>query len=153
MRSFMFIAAIALPAVAQADWAYTDTYTVASAPSEGMRLVVDCSRPGGEAQFRLDGFSEIGADGPYTGPTAFLTGPDIEDVYGAECTSGSCVLGPAPNLPADQQAAQMPALAEAWRSAQVFEVTVYRGGAVGAFDMTGSAAVIAELEGAGCTMP
>ena len=145
------IAAVVLPAAGWAEWSYTDAYTGASAPVEGMRLVVDCSWPDGAPRFRLDGYMEDGA--PYTGPTAFLAGPEIEDVYGADCTEGSCLLGPAPNLPADRQAEQMPALVEDWRRREVFDIVVYRGGPVGAFDMTGSATIISELEAAGCRMP
>ena len=154
MRLAAFLVA-ALPVAAQAEWSFTDTYTIASAPSEGgMRLVIDCSPTdggGGPVQFRLDGFAERGE--LHTGATAFLTGPRIEDVYAAECTGGSCILAPAPNLPEDVRAGQMPALVQAWRTGEVFDVTVYRGGPVGAFDMTGSAAAMAELEASGCELP
>ena len=153
MRAILAAFAIAAPLAAQAEWSFTDTYTIASAPSNGMRMVIDCSRPGGEAQFRLDGYALFGTDTPHTGPTGFLLGDRLEDVYGAECTAGSCVIGPAPNASAAVQARQMPALLAEWRAREVVDFVEYRGGPVAAFDMTGSARAIAELEAAGCRMP
>lgn len=147
------LALVVLPAAAQAEWGFTDTYAVASAPVDGMRLVVDCSRPGGRAQFRVDGFRTLPEGAAYTGDTAFLLGDAIDDVYSATCTEGSCLLRAADNAPAARQAAAMSKLLGDWRTRARIDVLEYRGRTIGTFDMTGSAAAITELEAAGCRMP